>query len=110
MKILLGHNYYQQLGGEDGIFQAELNLLRSHGHEVYSYERHNHELRQMSLGKKLHFFWEAGFSNTTYNDVKKAIQGFRPDVAHFHNIFYMNARQERYSPSVSDRELPAKQP
>jgi len=34
MRILVVHNYYQQAGGEDEVFSAEVALLREHGHEV----------------------------------------------------------------------------
>ena len=34
MRILVVHNYYQQAGGEDEVFRAEVALLREHGHEV----------------------------------------------------------------------------
>jgi len=34
MRILVFHNYYQQAGGEDEVFRAQVALLREHGHEV----------------------------------------------------------------------------
>ena len=34
MKILLAHNYYQQPGGEDVSFAAEVAMLTSNGHSV----------------------------------------------------------------------------
>ena len=34
MRLLLVHNYYQQRGGEDVVFEAEAKLLRERGHHV----------------------------------------------------------------------------
>ena len=34
MKILMLHNYYQQPGGEDVAAEADVELLRSRGHDV----------------------------------------------------------------------------
>ena len=39
MKILHIHNYYQQPGGEDGVFEHETRLLENTGHEVVTYQR-----------------------------------------------------------------------
>ncbi len=47
MKILQCHNFYQQPGGEDQVFHDEARLLRSHGHEVIQFTRHNDAIRQM---------------------------------------------------------------
>ena len=44
MNILIIHNAYQQRGGEDSVVEDEIALLRSHGHNVVVYSRHNDEL------------------------------------------------------------------
>jgi len=41
MRILLLHNRYQLLGGEDGVFDAECKLLESKGDERQLYLRFN---------------------------------------------------------------------
>ena len=33
MRILIAHNAYQHRGGEDSVVEAEIALLRSHGHD-----------------------------------------------------------------------------
>jgi hypothetical protein len=38
MKIPLVHNSYQTPGGKDQIFAQEADLLRSHRHQVLSYQ------------------------------------------------------------------------
>ena len=34
MRVLILHNYYRLRGGEQGVVNAEQDLLESHGHEV----------------------------------------------------------------------------
>ena len=31
MRVLLIHNFYQQAGGEDAVFEQETSMLREHG-------------------------------------------------------------------------------
>ena len=47
MKILVAHNRYHYRGGEDTVVDAEVELLRRHGHEVFVYLRDNRELSQI---------------------------------------------------------------
>ena len=47
-RYLLVHNFYQQTGGEDAVFAAETNLLRSRGHEVATYTVHNDRIADMN--------------------------------------------------------------
>jgi len=84
MRILVVHNYYQQLGGEDTIFSTEADLLESYGHEVYRYTIHNDQVESMgtiTLAKST--IWNKG----TYKKIRTFIQEKRPQIAHFHNTF-----------------------
>lgn len=82
MKILVAHNSYQHRGGEDVVVEAEIALLRAHGHEVEFYQRHNDELKSMSLpGAALSTIW----ANRTVNDLDALCNRFQPDVIHVHN-------------------------
>lgn len=95
MKILVIHNHYQLPGGEDSVVASELKLLKQFGHDVVFYERSNKEFKSFSFWKKIKFlltdfFW----SNANYHDIKNICAKERPDIAHFHNIYFMT------SPSV----------
>lgn len=84
MRVLIAHNAYQQRGGEDSVVEAEVDLLRRHGHTVQLYSRHNDEidaLPRASLARQT--FW----SSRTVEEVSGLIQSFRPDVIHVHNTF-----------------------
>jgi glycosyltransferase involved in cell wall biosynthesis len=89
MKILVAHNHYQQNGGEDTVARSEFNLLKDFGHDVRLYERDNREIKNSSFFEKLRFLFDIKWSRRSYNDMRKALQEFRPDVVHFHNIFFV---------------------
>ncbi len=99
MKILVVHNYYQQPGGEDRCLEAEVALLRAHGHEVVPFCAHNDAIDGMSR-------WDAAartvWSRPAYRAIRDLIRAHRPQVAHFHNTFplispaaYYAARAEK---------------
>ncbi|MBS4067177.1 MAG: hypothetical protein KGZ62_01085, partial [Sulfurimonas sp.] len=48
MKILYCHNHYGSSApsGENKVFEAELDLLRQHGHEVATFTRHSDDIRR----------------------------------------------------------------
>jgi glycosyltransferase involved in cell wall biosynthesis len=84
MRILVVHNHYQQLGGEDTIFATEADLLESYGHDVIRYTTHNDQVESMgpmSLTKAT--LW----NSHSYKELRAIIQQKRPQVAHFHNTF-----------------------
>ena len=84
MKVLLAHNAYQQRGGEDAVVEAEAALLRSRGHEVLEYRRHNDELASTGRAQAA-----AGtlWSRRTVHEVGALLRDTRPDVLHVHNTF-----------------------
>jgi glycosyltransferase involved in cell wall biosynthesis len=84
MKILIAHNEYQYRGGEDTVVDAEIDLLRSRGHEVEVYHRHNSELRAMSAASAaVTTIW----SRRTVDDAQRICRAFQPDLIHVHNTF-----------------------
>ncbi len=85
MRILVVHNYYQQAGGEDEVFRAEVALLREHGHDVSTLTTENgavHGLRSLVAARDA--VWSVGFQRR----LTECLRQSRPDVAHFHNTFF----------------------
>jgi glycosyltransferase involved in cell wall biosynthesis len=83
-RILMIHCRYQQYGGEDTVFDAELELLRSNGHEVETHIRDNKDIAgQARLGTAADALWSRG----TVADVREIAARFRPDLIHVHNTF-----------------------
>ena len=84
MKVIFAHNAYQQRGGEDSVVEAEIAMLRQHGHEVIEYRRHNDEITDTSrISVALDTFW----SRRTVDEIGKLIAEIKPDVIHSHNTF-----------------------
>ena len=85
MKILIAHNQYQYRGGEDLVFDNEVELLNAAGHDVLPLVISNDSIKS-SIDKIL----------TTLRTVKNPkgmamlsveIEKFRPDIVHMHNFF-----------------------
>ncbi|MDP8213092.1 MAG: glycosyltransferase, partial [Candidatus Zapsychrus exili] len=89
MRILILHNRYRHPGGEDAVVKAEAKLLRDSGQEVHVFECSNEEIAKYSFFKKIVFMLQLGWSRSSYNEVRKIIKKFKPDVVHCHNIFFI---------------------
>lgn len=84
MKILIAHNAYQQRGGEDMVVEAEIALLREHGHCVRVYTQHNDALNNMSHAAAA---MTAIWSQQSASEIEQLCDDFQPDVIHVHNTF-----------------------
>lgn len=87
MKILLIHNYYQQSGGESGVFENLVRLLQQVGQDVETYCRHSTEIKNVTYCDKVQIIIDAFFSLRTWREVKRLIQKTRPHVAIVQNVF-----------------------
>jgi glycosyltransferase involved in cell wall biosynthesis len=83
-RILVVHNAYQHRGGEDMVVEAEVALLRSKGHAVELYSRHNDEIAAIP---RLALARQTLWSNRTVKDAGRVISAFGPDIVHVHNTF-----------------------
>jgi glycosyltransferase involved in cell wall biosynthesis len=81
-KLLLVHNYYQQRGGEDVVFEAEARLLEEHGHQVLRYEASNDGLDTMPAWTLAR---QTVWNSRTYHDVRRLLERERPALVHVHN-------------------------
>lgn len=84
MRILIAHNAYQQRGGEDMVVDAEIALLREHGHTVEIYRRHNDDLNGMP---RVQAAAATLWSQRSARDIGQLCRAFVPDVIHVHNTF-----------------------
>jgi glycosyltransferase involved in cell wall biosynthesis len=84
MKLFIIHNYYQQRGGEDAVFEAETALLKADGHEVECFTMHNDTVAERSkIGLVAATIW----NGDVHRALKQRLAAFAPDIVHFHNIF-----------------------
>jgi glycosyltransferase involved in cell wall biosynthesis len=84
MKVIVAHNFYQQAGGEDGVFAAEVDLLRRFGHEVETFTLRNDAVDGMG---KLKALAATVWNRQSYRSLRKLAARFKPEVVHFHNTF-----------------------
>ncbi len=89
MRILIGHNRYQWHGGEDAVVSAEVALLRSYGHEVVEFIVDNETLIQSFKRNPFHAVFNFFWSTPSYQRLSHVLEEFKPDVAHFHNIYFV---------------------
>lgn len=83
-RILFVHNAYQQRGGEDSVVDAEVELLRSRGHEVVRFSRDNHAIATMG---RFDLLRQTLWSRPARADFSALVRSFQPDVVHVHNTF-----------------------
>ncbi|MFX0133942.1 MAG: glycosyltransferase, partial [Candidatus Hodarchaeota archaeon] len=97
MKILIIHNFYQSTSpsGEDLVFEAERILLKERSKrldnkiKVITYEKKNDEINNLSVFRKTLLPFRTIWSQEAYKEIKSIIKKEKPDIAHFHNIWYL---------------------
>jgi glycosyltransferase involved in cell wall biosynthesis len=85
MKILQLHNRYRQRGGEDGVVEAEAELLRSHGQVV---EQLIVENPSSDLKAAAHLA-VSSWNRLSADRVRKRIDAEDPDLVHVHNFWFV---------------------
>lgn len=92
MKILFIHNRYQHAGGEDVAVQLEINILNQFGHATEVLYFDNTSIAGMP--GKIKSGINSFYNLSSRKKVSAAIDEFKPDVIHVHNVFF------QASPSV----------
>ncbi len=89
MKILMVHNHYGSSApsGENQVFQAEMDLLRSHGHQLETFTRHSDEIRAQGLFGQIRGALALPWNPSTVRQIRRQLDRFRPDLVHVHNFF-----------------------
>ena len=99
MKVLTVHNYYQQHGGEDQIFEAESAMLEKYGCRVFNYRVHNNLIKGKNL---LSITQSTIWNKATFIHLCKAIKQKKPDVIHFHNTFPLISASAYYAAKAAN--------
>jgi glycosyltransferase involved in cell wall biosynthesis len=84
LRVLMVHNSYQQAGGEDSVFDAELALLRSRGHDPLIYRMHNDRVKGMGPAQ---LAAATVWNRRTYRELHDVMSTNQVDVCHIHNTF-----------------------
>jgi glycosyltransferase involved in cell wall biosynthesis len=102
MKILILHNRYKIIGGEEGVVRAEYALLENNGHDVTVFEVSNDLI--VGIWVKIRTAIDGIYSLPSKQQVSSAIAQLEPDLVHVHNFFPL------LSPSVYDACMEAEVP
>ena len=99
MKILFIHNFYQSSApsGEDIVFKNEVELLKKNGINVVTYEKYNDEIKEYGFFGKFTLPLKNIWSFETYRELKLLIKREKPDIAHFHNLWYLISPSAYYA-------------
>jgi glycosyltransferase involved in cell wall biosynthesis len=87
VRILVAHVGYREEGGEDAVFAREVGILRRAAHEVYALNPKSAEFTDLGLPRKLAIGWSRGDHMLGRRMIREAVDEFRPDVVHFHNLY-----------------------
>jgi glycosyltransferase involved in cell wall biosynthesis len=85
MKVLVVHNTYQQKGGEDTVFESEVELLKSNSIDVETLLYDNQDIK--SSIDKLTTGLFTFYSPSGKKKINRKIEQFQPDIIHVHNFF-----------------------
>jgi glycosyltransferase involved in cell wall biosynthesis len=85
VKILQLHNRYRQRGGEDGVVEAEADLLRSHGQIVEQLFVENPSSHLRAATQLAVSSW----NRRSAGEVRAIIDSEDPDLVHVHNSWFV---------------------
>ena len=94
MRVLIAHNSYRHIGGEDVVVAAERALLERNGHEVVTFTASNHAVT--GLASRIVTALRAPYATETRDALARRLADCRPDLVHVHNFFPL------LSPSIYD--------
>lgn len=86
MNILIVHNIYSKVGGEEKVVEFQKQLLESKGHSVQVYYRNYNEMNSWLFGKAGGLFTSI-YNHRSIKDIQKIIKEFKPQIAILHNLF-----------------------
>jgi glycosyltransferase involved in cell wall biosynthesis len=85
LRVLLVHNRYVLPGGEDRVFESEVQLLTQFGEEVSTLEEQT--VYPQGVLQKIGIAANSLWSTDWHRKFRVRLQEFRPDVVHIHNFF-----------------------
>lgn len=106
MKILLLHEFYRTSApsGEDNVVRQERELLEQAGHEVVTFERHNDEIDDSTLAKRIRLGVETIWSERCAREIRAELDRVQPDLVHIHNTFPLISPSAYHA--IASRALP----
>ncbi|GAA4459083.1 glycosyltransferase [Nibrella saemangeumensis] len=88
MRVLFIHNYYQNSGGEDVVFEQEVAMLREYGITVECLLFNNNGFDKGTIINKLKIGYTTIYNVQSIKILKDVLENFKPNIVHIHNLFY----------------------
>lgn len=87
--VLVVHNFYGSgaPSGENTVYNAERELLRSAGHEILEYTRHSDEIRNRGKLGTVQGGIFTPWHPFVFRKIRRLVVQHRPQVMHIHNTF-----------------------
>ena len=86
MRVVLVHNEYAELSGEEVVVRNIRLLLEEHGHEVIPFFRNSSDIARMRLGK-LRALFSGIHSASSGREFAQLVEQQRPDVVQVQNVY-----------------------
>jgi len=87
MRVLVCHVRYTQPGGEDVVFESEVDLLRASGLRPATLDLCSRDLAAIPLSHRVRMALDYANHDWGRRLIREAVARHRPDVVHFHNIY-----------------------
>jgi glycosyltransferase involved in cell wall biosynthesis len=86
MKILIVHNAYGKISGEEAAIDNLATMMAARGMVVQRFSRSSANIEETMLGKIPAFF--SGIHNPfSRREFRRFLREFRPDIVHIHNLY-----------------------
>lgn len=86
LSVVIVHNYYGKLSGEETVVENLASLLDKRGINVLRFSRSSAEIEEKQLGKMAAFF--SGIHNPfAKRAFKNLLKEKKPDIVHIHNLY-----------------------
>lgn len=104
MKILVVHNFHRNgsASGDDQVFKNETKLLEDHGNTVLKFSVSNDDYDNANIFNKIRYALGMIWSFKYYNEIKKIINEYHPDVMHVHTFSPLLSPSILYSAKKCD--------
>lgn len=105
MNILIVHNKYKLVGGEDAVAVNEGELLEKKGNKVFYYIRNNSEIDNMNVLQKVCAAFGTIYSFKSHKEINKIIKNNNIDVVHIHNTVPLISLSSYYAAKKNNCRL-----
>lgn len=83
MRVIVCHNYFRERGGEDRVFEDELELMQANGVDVVPFIKNNRDFEGFWDTTRIAF--RTPWNSRSSKEIEDLVVRTKADVVHFHN-------------------------